>query len=358
MTSLDIAHQRLHNQHLSSPKFKRPADVVKCLGAVQAQDYYGAKWALAQRMQSGTDDAIEKAFAEGAILRTHVMRPTWHFVTPADIRWLLRLTAPRVNARNGYHYRKLELDDAVFRRSNKALASALRGGKQLTREELRAALQRAGIAANDLLRFIHLLIRAELDGVICSGARKGKQFTYALLDERAPKTSGLSPDEALAELTRRYFTSHGPATLQDFVWWSGLTATDARRGVEMVQRHVVKEVIAGRAYWLSSSTSAVRRAARVAYLLPAYDEYFVAYKDRSAALESTSSKQAASGNPVFNSAVVIGGRIVGGWRPTFEKSAVIITVRAFRSFSKAEKQAVTVAAHRYGAFLGMTPVLA
>jgi hypothetical protein len=147
MTSLDIARQRLHNQRLSSPDFKKPREAVTWLGAVQAQDYYSAKWVLGQRMQDATDNDIEKDFASGEILRTHVMRPTWHFVTPVDIRCLLKLTAPRVNAANSYYYRKLELDDAVFRRCNKALGRALRGGKHLTREALRTVIKRAGIPA-------------------------------------------------------------------------------------------------------------------------------------------------------------------------------------------------------------------
>src|SRR5713226_2242979 len=228
MTNLDIAHRRLHNQLITRPMFEKPDDVVKWLGAVQAQDYAGAKWALGLRMQGVTDDVIEQAFADGAIIRTHVMRPTWHFVAPADIRWMLALTAPRINA---YYNRKLELDDAVFRHSNAVLAKALQGGKQLTRSELASVLQLAGIAADNLLRSTYIIMRAELDGIVCSGARRGKQFTYALLDERVPQTRNLDRDEALAEFARRYFTSHGPATLQDFVWWSGLAAADAKAGL-------------------------------------------------------------------------------------------------------------------------------
>lgn len=357
MTSLDVARQRLHNQRLSSPGFKKPGDVVKWLGAVQAQDYYGAKWALAQRMLSATDHDIEKAFAEGKILRTHVMRPTWHFVSPADIRWMLKLTAPRVNASNGHYHRKLELDETVFRRSNKALATSLRGGKQLTRDVLRNVLQQAGISTSDL-RFVHILGRAELDAVICSGARQGKQFTYALLDERAPQTNALARDEALAELARRYFTSHGPATLQDFVWWSGLTVADAKAGVEMIRRRLVQEVVDGKTYWLTPSTRLVNGSSPVAYLLPTYDEYLIAYRDRSAALEPISSKREKSGNAVFSSSIVLGGRVVGSWTRTLKDSSVTITLRPFSAFSKAERQTVVEAAHRYGSFLGMRVVLA
>ena len=202
MTASDILRQRLHHQRLSSPDFTRPDDVVTWLGAVQAQDYAGAKWAVGQRMRVATDAALDMACADGTILRTHVMRPTWHFVAPADIRWMLTLTAPRVNARMAPYYRKAELDEAAFRRSHKALARALRGGRHLAREPLRRAVQRAGMAT-DGLRFIFMLIRAELDGVICSGGRSGKHITYALLDERVPPTKDLTRDEALAEITRR-----------------------------------------------------------------------------------------------------------------------------------------------------------
>src|SRR5262245_46773541 len=203
MTVLEIVRRRLFNHSLSITRFEKPEDVVKWLGAVQAQDYSGAKWALGLRATGLKDVAIERAFNAGKILRTHLMRPTWHFVTPADIRWLLALTAPRVNAVSASYYRKFELDDNIFFRSNDALAKALQGNNQLTREVLRFVLQQAGIIAKGI-RFAYLLMRAELDGVICSGARRGKQFTYALLEERAPGVKRPKRDEALAELTRRY----------------------------------------------------------------------------------------------------------------------------------------------------------
>jgi hypothetical protein len=354
MTTLEIAHLRLHNRRLSASEFRKPADLVKWLGAVQAQDYLGAKWALGQRLRAATNETIEKAFADGEILRTHVMRPTWHFVAPSDIRWLLQLTSSRVNAASAYYYRKFELNKVVFARSNKALTTTLRGGKQLTRDELRTSVQRLGVDSHDLLRFSHILLRAELDGVICSGARRGKQFTYALLDERVSATKALTRDEALAELTRRYFTSHGPAGLQDFAWWSGLTVADARSGVDMNRRHLVSEVIDGKTYWLSSSLPATKGVERVASLLPAYDEFLVAYKDRSAALDG---KQAIERSVVFDPAIVVGGRVVGTWKRTFKGKSVIITLQPFSRFSKADMLVVTEAAHRYGTFLGLTVVL-
>lgn len=358
MKRFDIALQRLENHRIASPDLKKPADVVSWMGAVQAQDYHAAKWALGIRMHAATDQGLEKAFAAGEILRTHVMRPTWHFVTPVDIRWLLKLTAPRVNAANGHYYRKLELDDAVFKRTNKAIAKALLGRRQLTREVLRSVVQRAGVSTDDLLRFNYILVRAELDGVICSGARQGKQFTYALLDERVPETKLPARDEALAELTRRYFTSHGPATLPDFVWWSGLTAKDANSGLDMVQRHLLKEVIDGKSYWRSSSKPPVKRAARVAYLLPAFDEYLVSYKDRSAAFETNHSKPTPQDNMILSPVIVIGGRVFGSWKRSLVGETVRITLNHFAPVSKTERQLVADAADRYGAFLGMTVVLA
>jgi DNA glycosylase AlkZ-like len=353
MTNLNIAQQRLHNQLITRPMFEKPEDIVRWLGAVQSQDYAAAKWALGLRMQGVTDDAIEQAFADGAIIRTHVMRPTWHFVAPADIRWLLALTEPRINALNAYYYRKLELDDALFGYSNAVLAKALQDGKQLTRSELASVLQQAGIAADNLLRSTYIIMRAELDGIICSGARRGKQFTYALLDERVPQTGNLDRDEALAEFARRYFTSHGPATLQDFVWWSGLAAADAKAGLEMVASQLMSEAIEGQTYWFSTSMPPVKELAQTVHLLPNFDEYTVGYTDRSAVIDvSDATKFDVRGN-VLNHVVVLDGRVVGTWKRTIKKDTVIVTPNLFTPLNEGETRALVAAINRYGVFLGM-----
>ena len=355
MTNLDIAHQRLHNQLITRRTFEKPGDVVEWLGAVQAQDYAAAKWAVGLRLQGTTDDDIEQAFTRGAILRTHLMRPTWHFVSPADIRWMLALTAPRVNAVNAYYYRKLTLDDAVFMHSNAVLAKALQGGKQFTRPELASVLQQAGIATDDLQRFTHIMMRAELDGIVCSGARRGKQFTYALLDERAPQARTLDRDEALAEFARRYFTSHGPATLQDFVWWSGLTVADARASLELVTPQLMHEVVDGQTYWFSMSTPPAKDLSPTAYLLPNYDEYIVGYTDRSAVFDAShTNKLDPRGNVLFNHTIVMDGRVVGTWKRTIKKDAVIITPSLLTPLNDAETRAFAAAANRYGAFLDIS----
>lgn len=350
-TTFDIAQQRLHSQLLSQPTFDRPRDIVSWLGAVQAQDYAGAKWALGLRSQSMTDEKIEQAFNEGTILRTHVMRPTWHFVAPADIRWLLALTAPRVHAVNAYGYRQLELDNATCTRCNDVLVTALQGGKQLIRSELAFALQQAGIIINDALRMTYMMMRAELDGIICSGARRGKQFTYALLDERAPQAKTLGRDEALAELTLRYFTSHGPATLQDFVWWSGLTMADVRAGITMVASRLLHETVDNQTYWFSPSST--RTIEQTAYLLPNFDEYTVGYKDRSAVIDASHTQHFDTRGNVLNNVIVINGQVVGTWKHTIKKSSVTITPRFFTSLNADETRAFVAAADRYSAFLAM-----
>ncbi len=356
MTNLDIAHQRLHNQLITQPTFEKPGDVVQWLGAVQAQDYAAANWALGLRLQGVTSDAIEQAFADGALLRTHLMRPTWHFVSPADIRWILALTAPRVNVVNAHWYRKLELDDALFRCSNAVLAKALQGGKQLTRPQLMSVLKLAGLATDDVRRFTYLMMRAELDGIVCSGPRRGKQFTYALLDERAPQARTFDRDEALAELARRYFTSHGPATLPDFVWWSGLTGADARAGLAMVKSQFMHEVIDGQTYWFSPSALPAKDLSQTAYLLPNFDEYIVGYKDRSAVFDAsrTNNDFNYQKNILFSHTIVVDGQIVGTWTRTLKKNTVVIEANPFTPFSEAETSAFAASANRYSAFLNMS----
>lgn len=322
----ELVSARLVNQKLSSSGLSKAVDVVRWFGAVQAQDFNAAKWALALRMRKASDAAIEDAFNKGEILRTHVMRPTWHFVAPEDIRWLLQLTAPRVNLKAGSAYRRFELDAAIFNRSTKIFTKALQGGKHLTRPALKSLLNAAGIDANDGIRLGHILLRAELDGVICSGPRIGKQSTYALLEERAPAGLTFNRDEALAELTRRYFRSHGPATLQDFVWWSGLTVEDAKRGIAQV-----------------GTPRSARTKQSSAHLLPAFDEYFVAYKDRQIAAGSLSPWDVLG--PTF----IIDGIAAGKWK---RANSGAIEFNASRALKKSETLALRQAADGYTDYLG------
>ncbi len=352
-----LVTERLHNHKLSSPNFQHPADVVRWFGAVQSQDFHGAKWALALRMRKATTNAsVEEAFNRGEIIRTHLLRPTWHFVAPDDIRWLLQLTAPRVNVRCGSAFRTYEIDGQVMKRSNRAITKALEGGKHLTRSELKAVLNSAGVVADDGIRLAHILLRAELDGVVCSGPRRGSQFTYALLDERVPPGKKLDRDDALAELTRRYFTSHGPATLADYVWWSGLTMNDARRGIALLDREIAETQIEGTTYW-SAKTKRSEGGQNEAHLLPAYDEYNVAYKHRQVVFDQSAVSQITTWG-ALGPCVIIGGKIVALWKANLSRNSVEINAEPARSLNTNEAVAITKAATRYAAFLNLPLQLA
>jgi hypothetical protein len=348
MASLrDIALLRLRNQRLIGRGFSRAAEVVGWLGAVQSQDYAGAKWAVGQRMKRSSDTLVERAFDAGEILRTHVLRPTWHFVSPADIRWLLELTAPRVRAAMRYYDKQLGLDAAIFNRAQAAISRALDGGRQLTRGELAGVLDAQG------QRLAHLLMRAELDGLICSGPRRGKQFTYALLEEHAAKARARTREEALAELTLRYFTSHGPALAQDFAWWSGLTIRDASVGLELVRAELSELVIDDRRYWFAGVAKPPRLAAPVVHLLPNYDEHVVAYKERSAAFDGARAEKLGRREMALaNHLITLDGRVVGWWRRESARPDARIELTLIAKLNAAEQKALQAARQRLLKFLG------
>jgi hypothetical protein len=352
--TLDIASYRLHNQHLYQSDFTNPAEVVSWFGAIQSQDFAGAKWAIGLRTNGLSEADVERAFTEGSILRTHVLRPTWHFVTPEDIRWMLALTAPRVRAQLAYNDRQLELSREIVNKSNKVLAKTLQGGKQLTRLELGSALQKHGINTDEL-RLTQLVIHAELDGIVCSGARLGKQFTYALLEERSPGGKALPREQSVVALARRYFTSHGPATVKDFIWWSGLSGADAKLGLEAIQSELQHELWNGHTYWFREPLSIVKRANPKAYFLPNYDEYTVGYTDRSAIFDdSHRSKLDTRGSVLAQHVVLTAGQIMASWKRNLKKNSVEIEVKPFLTLKKTQLKAVIQAAERYALFLGLS----
>ena len=354
-----IAEQRLANQFITRDSRRAPADIVRWFGAVQAQEYGPAKWALGLRAREGTTDAdVQKALDDGQILRTHAMRPTWHFVAAEDARWLLELTAPQVRKRMNVYDHRIGLETPVMKRGTKIMERALRDRQYLTRVELRDRLAGAGMTL-DSIRTAHLTLWAELERVICSGPRRGKQSTYALLDERVPATPRLSRDEAIAELARRFFQSHGPATIRDFVWWSGLSTPDARRAIEMVVPR--KQEIDGLIYWAlagarpARSTGGARPASpgRV-HLLPIYDEYLVAYRDRvavphaSGAMTSFRPREPS----VFQHALVIDGQVAGTWRVTARANVLTVNVVPLWRLIARDRRELDAAVARYGRFAG------
>lgn len=281
------------------------------------------------------------------------MRRTLHFVAAADVRWMLELLKPRAILRNQRMMEKAyELDEAAFARCRNLLERALEGGKQLPRTDVYRVLE-AGKISTVNGRGLHIVCHLSLSQILCFGARQGKQHTFTLLDEWAPAAKPMERDAALAELARRYFTSHGPASLQDFIWWSGLAVAEARAGLELAKPHLVQEVISGQTYWLAPSTPVAKGASPKAYLLPAYDEYTVAYKDRSAVLDPLYARQASTGNGIFNPIIVVDGQVTGTWKRTLKKDALGITPNPFAKLTKAETRAVAAAASRYGEFLGV-----
>ena len=354
IAQMDIARQRLHRTFLVDRRWTTGSDVVRALGAVQAQDYEGAKWALSMRTTAATDAAIEREFESGAILRTHVLRPTWHFVDPKDIRWMLALTGPRVMKTMATYDRKLGLDERVFRRSNAALTKALRDA-DLTRTELKAVLEPkvgplgGGVAG--VQRTAHLMMRAELEGVICSGPRRGKQFTYALLDRRVRSAAILDRDEALLELTRRYFRTRSPATPQDFSWWSGLPMAEVRRGIDLARAELESVSIGDVAYWVHGDTPS--RAKPSAWLLPNYDEFFIGYRDRSAiGVRLDSVKSVTGGNALIANVIAMDGQLVGGWRRTLGTDRIRLDLQVLTRLSAAEQKRLLSEVRRYEAFAG------
>jgi winged helix DNA-binding protein len=345
MIELDVADLRLRNQRITRPGSRSVANLVAWLGAVQAQEYGPAKWGLALRSPQGTTDAgIERAINQGRIVRTHVLRPTWHFVTPADIRWMLELTGPRIQRTMSGYDRRLGLGADVITRATGIVERALGDNGCLTRRELGAHLHLAGLPSGSM-ELAHIAMYAELEGVICSGPRRGKQPTYALLADRAPSASRLQRDEALAELTRRYFRSHGPATIRDFVWWSGLTSVDARRGLEMNRAR--RREADGLIYWTIGRDPQTKSRRAILHLLPIYDEYLVAYRDHRAVPRPA---YALGG---FQHALVIGGQVAGTWRTTPGSKGMAVGVQALRRLTPVERRALDQAVARYRRFLGV-----
>ncbi|HEV7500764.1 MAG TPA: winged helix DNA-binding domain-containing protein [Vicinamibacteria bacterium] len=346
-----ITRRRLVSQQIARPRFTTPADLVRWMGAVQAQDHLGSRWALGLRLPSAVESDVEDAVAARTIVRTWPMRGTLHYVPAADVRWMLRLLTPRVIARSAGRYRELELDAAALRRATKVLARALKG-HALTRAEAYAALARGGVSPAGQ-RGIHILGHLAQLGLVCFGSRRGKQPTFVLLEEWLPPSPDPSREEALATLAARYFASHGPATAHDFAWWTGLLLKDAQAAIAAAGSRVVAEPHEGRLLFSSVEARPFPASRRTtAVLLPPWDEYVVAYKDRVAVLDPP----AAAADRVYAvglSLVVIDGRVRGSWRRSLAGATARLSVTFWNAVTRDERGAVEAAAERYGRFLGL-----
>jgi hypothetical protein len=374
--SLDVIRHRLNNQRIVGSEPALPAQVVSWLGAMQAQDRDAVKWAVGLRCRDAAEATVERALADGTVVRTWLMRGTLQVVTASDVRWMLALLAPRQIANSARRYRQLDLDEDTFARSGETLITALRGGGRLTRAQIARHLEDGGISAAGQ-RSYHILRRAALEGLICLGPMKDKKETYVLLEEWVPvggspasasgrgalasgtESGAAARERALAELARRYFFSRGPATLRDYVWWSGLKVAEARAGLEKVADQLDQETVDGQmVYYVARNEATSQGPSPAAHLLPAYDEYLLGYRARDIVLDASYDRRAVSSNGVFRPVIVLDGQIVGTWARTVNKRSVTIAPHLFRPLTGSETQVLLAAADRYGAYLGLPVRLA
>lgn len=348
-----VARHRLINQHIAQPSFESAAQVLQSLCAIQAQDYLGALWAIALRTVASTEADIEQAIADRQIVRSWPMRGTIHFVAAADLRWMLALLAPRVMRGVQSRLRQLEIDTQLLVHSADIISKALIGGKQMTRPALYDCLARAGISASGS-RGLHILGQLSMQGLLCFGSREGKQPTFTLLDEWIAPTRALDHQEALAQLVLRYFTGHGPATIQDCMWWSGLTATEVRTGLSMLGSQLAHDLIADQEYYFAPELRDFTLDPQQAFLLAPFDELLLGYRDRSASLDPAHNTLVAPGsNGIFNPIIVIDGQVVGTWKRTLKRHGVELAFIPFDSFDTAQHAAIRSAGSRYAAFLDL-----
>ncbi|MGZ7441153.1 winged helix DNA-binding domain-containing protein [Paenibacillus sp. TH7-28] len=350
MANKEIAYRRLRNQRIAWLKEKTPSEVTRRLGALQAQDYTQALWAIGLRMQNASAGEIEQAIADKHIILTWAMRGTLHFVPAEDLNWMLKLLTPRILAKDKRRLEQLELDPKRITQSEKIIYSALKEKRWLSRPDLMKLLEDAGIDTKQQ-RGYHLLWYLAQTGLICLGPVEGKQQTFVLLEDWVYRHNKLSAEESLRELARRFFTGHGPATLHDFAWWSGLTITEARNGLESVQKTLYSEKIEGVDYWMGPDDAQVNVEDSIICLLPGYDEYLLGYKDRSAVLDPDYAPLIVPGNNgVFMPMLVVNGEVAGTWKRTVKKSGIDIVIRPFTALGS-RKERVIEAARRYGEFV-------
>lgn len=350
---------RLQSQQLLSPRVHTAGEVVARLGGMQAQDLAAATWGVGLRMERAVVATIESALAEGEIVRTWAFRGTLHLLAAADVDWVVALVAPTVISANRRRYAQLDLDEKTLKRSNDVIARALAGEPMLSRSRLVQALEEAGISAHGQ-RAPYMLQRAALDGLICLGPPQGRQATYTLLNKRLPvataKAKAVDRDEALTHLMRRYIAGHGPATRRDFVWWSGLPAADSHRALDGARSFLVCLPSEGDDLWAEQEQASDRDEPNV-HLLPAFDEYLLGYKDRTAMLDAQFVQRVNAGGGMFRPIIIVDGHIVGTWQATVGGERIQIAYAPFRPLSARERAAMDAAAERYGAFRSLPMTL-
>ncbi len=350
MTAAELGNYRITSQGIATAKFRKPAEAVAHLGAMQAQDFPMSRWAVGLRTAKATDAGVLAAYDKGEIIRTHLLRPTWHLVANADIDWMTRLTAPAMIASMRGQYEQRSLSEGILQKSNQAMEKILTASGPLVREELFAALKKAKINCTTQ-NYPYLLFHAELSRVICSGPMRGKKTTYALYAERIKKTPVLKRDEALAKLAERYFTSHGPATFADFSWWSGLKVEDARTAYAAVEKQFSRESIGEDVYLIPKNLKAAPDSP--VHLLPAFDEFIIAYKDRGAVLPRNVSPRVVSNNGIFRATIVANGLVRGIWKRETKKGKLVVDAEYFGKVDANLRNAVEMASVEFAKFTSL-----
>lgn len=356
MPALDdraIARWRLHSQGLAGARSRDDTEAVRRLLGVQAENHDQAMWAVATRPTAPDRARFERLFDDGAVLRTHVLRSTWHFVT-ADVRWLLELTEPRIRPQYRQAQAEEGLTDGDVDRSREVIARALAGGVHLTRDEVGERLGAEGIAARGR-RLAVVLAHAELDGLVCSGARRGRHHTYALLSERVPTSRRLDGDEALAQLVLRYVTGHGPVTERDVAYWATLTLADVRAGLQAVADSLERFELDGRTYWHAGGPPARIDSDR-AHLLQILDELYRGYQDSRWVLDAD--HLLPRGREAILGMAVVDGQVIGRVRRRVDRSAIRFDVHELRPWTAEERRRVDDAADRHGRFFARPAVVA
>jgi hypothetical protein len=347
----NIPALRYLNQQLTNPKFKTAGEVAGWMGALQAQDYSMSKWALGIRLRNSTEASINKEIDSGKIIRTHLLRPTWHLVSSNDIYWILELTAPRIKAALKNRDKQLELSDSIYLKCNRIFEKSLRDYNHQTRTELIAELKRSKINVGEN-RASHIFMRAELDGLICSGKQKQGKPTYAILEEWVPGHTKTLREEGLRDLAWRYFSSHGPASVSDFTWWSGLSQRDAKLALDLNTGYLVPQVIQDQTYWMAENYSDSKGDLKEICFLPAYDEFLISYRDRTACLSLTDNKNAISNNGIFYPVVLQNGQVIGVWKRIIKNNKVIISKNLFKTVTPVQDKVLLESLAMYSGFTG------
>jgi hypothetical protein len=355
MQDLDIARWRLRSQHLVSPYAVSAGEAVGSLLAVQAENPSQSAWAVASRTPNPDQADLAALLDDGAVLRTHVLRPTWHFVLAEDICWLLDLTGPRVRRVTSQQLRTVHgFDERAIDRAVGTVMAALASRGQLTRAQLGDELRERGIPGNGQLLMI-LLAHAELDGLICSGGVVDGEHTYALMSDRVPKPRRLGRTEALAELALRYFTGHGPATERDLAYWATLTLTDVRAGLEQVRDRLDSFQYDGRTFWHGPADAPRGPQEPGGHLLQVLDEMYRGYQDSRWVLDAAGqvprTRESAIGM------ALVDAQLLATMRRTISQDRVHFDLRPYRALQPPEIDALDQAANRYADYLRLKPQL-